>query len=208
MTTWNTPLTIARMPIPDAGQLVRRHLGLWHPIERWASPLYDCIPRATGHVTDDDLLATAALGIRLTASTLQAFADERSALEARLAELPHDVGLADAEDDLLHEVASALTLTRLEPTTVSKLLHRARPRLVPPYDRAVTDWYVRGFGVRRAGQLPDLLTNMRADLRNPANSESLRQMQQMIATTRDGGLVPPRLRLLDIAVWMAANAAH
>ncbi len=202
---WETPLTAAGLSIGDAGELVRRHLGMTSPPERWASPLYDVPARANNAITSDDLLATAALGVRITRATLASFSTAVPHLERALSRLPVELGVADASDDLLAEMHAALTCTELEPTTVAKLLHRARPRLVPPYDRAIADWYARGLGDRDAGRLPLLLHSIRDDLRDASNQASLLELQRLIATANDGALVPSRLRLLDIAVWMAAT---
>ncbi|MDQ3431353.1 MAG: DUF6308 family protein [Actinomycetota bacterium] len=202
---WTAPLVAAGRPVDHAGELVRRHLGLSTPVEHWAAPLYDAPSKAPGVIDHDDLLATAALGVRITRQTLTQFHAALPALNAWLGELPADVSLADADDDLVDRVAAALSSSELEPTTTAKLLHRARPRLVPPYDRAVSDWYARALCDRGAGRPPTLLYRLRSDLANERNHDSLVRLQQLAAAASDGGLVRSRLRLFDIAVWMAAN---
>jgi hypothetical protein len=205
MGNWMVPLVAAGVAIDDAGELVRRHLGLSSPPESWAAPLYDERPSSRTSIEASDLLASAALGVRLTKSSLDAFAVAKPALDAALLRLPPDVGLEEAEDDLLGEIAYALTGASLEPTLAAKLLHRARPRLVPPYDRAISDWYSKALGSRDAGRLPELLSGIRADLREPMNSAGLRKLQELVAVEADGALVPTRLRIFDIAIWMSAN---
>lgn len=203
---WETPLTAAGRAITNAGDLVQRHLGMSDPQEHWAAPLYDNPARSSNELRDEDLLATAALGVRVTKSSLAGFARARPQLERALAQLPPGLSLAAADDVVIERIHTALTATELEPTTVAKLLHRARPRLVPPYDRATSDWYARGLSDRDAGRLPRLLHHIRDDLRQPSNAASLHTLQQLIATENDGALVPSRLRLFDVAVWMAATA--
>jgi len=72
----------------------------------------------------------------------------------------------------------------------------------------MSDWYAHALGERGAGRPPELLHRLRADLRDPANHAGLTQVQHLIAVTGDGALVPSRLRLFDIAVWMAARTAQ
>jgi hypothetical protein len=207
MRDWSVPLVAGGMRIEDAGELVRRHLGLSSPPETWAAPLFDERPPTNRmSVETTDLLAAAALGVRITKSSLEGFAAAKPTLDAVVRRLPTDVGLDQADDALLAEVSEALTGTALEPTLTAKLLHRVRPRLVPPYDRAIADCYARAAGDRDAGRPPGLLARMRADLREPLNAVGLQTLQELIAVEGDGGLVPTRLRLFDIAIWMSANA--
>lgn len=204
---WDLRLTAGGRVMPHAGLLVRRHLGLGPAPERWAASLYDRAPTLDATLTPQDLLAAGALGVRLTRDLLAAFDVARPALERSLADLPTDVSLAQADDLTLDRLSTALLAGPLEPTVAAKLLHRARPRLVPPYDRATSDWYAQALGDRDAGRLPQLLRHLRADLRDETNRVSLTQLQELLATTGDGGLVPSRLRLLDIAIWMTSHHA-
>lgn len=205
MSDWGVPLVAAGTRIEDAGGLVRRHLGLSSPAESWAAPLYDERPSSRSSVETSDLLAAAALGVRITKDSLAAFSLAKPRLDRALLRLPEDVGLDQADDALLVAVSDALTGSSLEPTLAAKLLHRVRPRLIPPYDRAISDWYARALGSRDAGRLPALLAHLRDDLRNPINTTGLRRLQALIAVEADGALVPTRLRLFDIAIWMSAN---
>ncbi|TAK71129.1 MAG: hypothetical protein EPO13_01145 [Actinomycetota bacterium] len=201
---WDAGLSAANTGLPDAGQLVRRYLGLTEPRETWAFRTYDASRRRSdGRVDDDDLLAASSLGARLTRRDLEHFDRCRDLVEARLAAIPTSTSLRDASNKQLTDVSDLLLGTDLEPTLLAKIVHRARPRLIPPYDRATSDLYAGATGRRAAGRLPDLLFAMRADLQIPANVRALTGFQQQIIAETDGGFVPSQLRIFDIAVWMS-----
>lgn len=200
---WHAPLTAAGVAIPDAGTLIRRHLGLTYPPEAWAAPLFNTAPSTTTEISDADLLACTALGVRVNKSLLDTWVRARPILSLVLHELPPGTSLEDADDKTLSRICSAITLSGLEVSVAAKLLHRARPRLVPPIDRTVVDWYGLGLKDRSAGRLPALLGHLRTDLRRPENRASLTHLQRTIVAEHDGALAPTRLRLFDIALWMA-----
>lgn len=200
---WHAPLTAAGVAVPDAGTLIRRHLGLTSPPEAWAAPLFDSAPSMTTEISDADLLACTALGVRVNKALLDQWAKARQALSAFLYELPPSTSLEDADDKTLSRICTAVTMSGLEVSVAAKLLHRARPRLVPPIDRTIIDWYGLGLKDRSAGRLPALLGHLRTDLRRPENRASLTHLQRTIVAEYDGALAPTRLRLFDIALWMA-----
>jgi hypothetical protein len=205
---WAVSITAAGVAIPDAGELVRRHLGLTEPPEYWSAPLYDRSPDPEARIGNADLLAATALGVRITSAALADFGAARASLNAVLDRLPPALSLEAADDAVLTWLGDALTGTALDANVAAKLLHRVRPRLVPPLDRTIVDWYARGTGNRSAGKLPNLLFAIRADLQAQENQASLMKLQQVIATENDGALVRTRLRLFDIALWMAAHRSR
>jgi hypothetical protein len=203
---WECQVVAAGRRVPDAGLLVKRHLGLTAPAEVWGARYFDVPPSDRSTVTTEDLLAAAALGVRITRESLTAFEDARPVLDEALRRLPIALSLADADDAVIDTISEAVRGSGLEATVAAKLLHRLRPRLVPPFDRATTDWYSTGLGNREDGRPPRLFTHMRDDLARSDNRAALSKLQQTVSTTTDGGLVPSQLRLLDIAIWMAAHS--
>lgn len=201
--SWHAPLVAAGIEIPDAGMLIRRHLGLTLAPESWGAPLFDVAPSARCEITDADLLACGVLGVRINKSLLDAWPMARLALNAIVPELSSATSLEDADDVTLARICTAITASELDVSVAAKLLHRVRPRLVPPIDRTVIDWYGRALNDRAAGRLPAILGHLRSDLLRPDNRSSLIHLQHTIAAQYDGALAPTRLRLFDIALWMA-----
>lgn len=208
-------LVVGGRTVPHAGALVRRYCGLPDSdgrVERWGYAVFDAVPSSASDAVDAiDLGAIAALGVRLSQSMLDAVLGSASALGSAIASIPPDLSLEDAGDADLEAVRRAFAdlshadgpLRDVPIAVTAKLLHRKRPRLVPPYDRSIADWYGDALGDRRSGKWPEILEVLRGDL--TSNRELLATWQTDLAVGLDGAVVPSRLRLLDIAVWMAAH---
>lgn len=211
-------LVSAGTPIPQAFSLIRRYCGLpdeGGKREVWGYEYFDARPsQAENEVTPEDVAATAALNVRFGRETLEGFLAARDVIRDALRGLPCDQSLEGASaghveliDDLLRglcegEGAFAYKIPGAARAQVSKVLHRKRPKLVPLYDRVVSERYAFGFGDKRFGRGKDLINAIRDDLRDESNSRVLRRIQAELAVEMDGRIVPSRLRMFDIAIWM------
>ncbi len=208
-------LVVGGWPVPRAAELVRVYCGLPDAhgrVQRWGYTVFDAVPSADGDTIDArDLGAVAALGVRLSQPVLDVVLGSAPAVAASIARIPRDLsleGASDTELELVGTTISSLTaddgpLPTVPITTVAKLVHRKRPRLVPPYDRSIGDWYGSALGDNRRGRWPDVVRLLRDDL--DRNRSVLSTWQAELALELDGAVVPSRLRLLDIAVWMTAR---
>ncbi|MGP4004181.1 DUF6308 family protein [Streptomyces sp. 8N706] len=98
------------------------------------------------HFTADDVVAVAALGVSIPApAALRLLEPDRpDHFSGLLAQLPVDVDLADADDDLIGEKGWGWRLWELlrglngiGPVSAGKLLARKRPHLFPVYDSVI-----------------------------------------------------------------------
>lgn len=206
-------LMVGGKPVARAAEFVRRHCGLPDSrgrVEHWGYAVFDAVPSTDGDtITAGDLGAVAALGVRLSQATLDTVLRSAPEVAAMIARLPRDLSLehaSDADLRLVDTTVSSLTaddgpLQGVPITTVAKLVHRKRPRLVPPYDRSIGDWYGSALGDSRRGKWPGVMELLRDDLN--LGRAVLSTWQTDLALEMDGAVVPSRLRLLDIAVWMA-----
>jgi hypothetical protein len=204
-------LRFGSVDLPDALDDVRRFCGLsWSggDPEVFAYSYFDALEerREDNVIRPVDVLAAGSLHPRLRKQDLAYFIEQRQELEMLLADLPSDVDLADASAaliDLLSNIES-----RLQPTCglslSSKVLHAKRPRLVPMLDRALTDCYRQETGLRGEAAWSSVVPLLAADLARTGNRMDIRQIIAELAT---GGLskLPSQLRVVDIAIWMAAT---
>jgi hypothetical protein len=182
----------------------------------WAYPSYDGYEadRATGPLTDADLLAPVLLNVNhLKIETYEALQAVRPTLDDVLARIPPDLDLADATEvqlPLLGELFSVLDgagIPGARGTVLSKVLHRKRPRFIPLYDEQVRAIYQDGnaapvpphqgrtwsaFVVQFAAAVQD-------DLRREA------PFWAQIAALAPGPPITP-LRALDIVAWSAGRS--
>ncbi len=212
-------LVIGGREISDPLESIRRYCGLPFGAgesEVWGYEYYDAQPSdSNGEVTAEDLMATAALNMRFTRGCLEGFIRARPIVGEGLAQLSPELALEDALDDQLQIIEDlhqglaqgtgpfAWKIDGADRALISKVLHRKRPRLIPLYDRATSERYAAGLGDKKFGKGIDLLKAMRTDMADPKNNEALRAIQAHLAIELDGKRVPSRLRLLDIAIWMA-----
>lgn len=181
----------------------------------YAWPFYDGLDAHStpDELSDGDLLAPVLLNVNVGIhgfATLQAL---RGDLVERLAHVPRDVDLADASDGQIRTVVHVFAVldgTRtlgVGGTTLSKVLHRKRPRLIPLHDRHVRAAYVPGrvTSARHhswAEYLSLLMKEMRDDL---AASESISMSLEAIPAESD--VVLTRLRALDVLAWHRGKSA-
>lgn len=202
-------LVCAGRPIPDFEDRVLRYCGLeWSggPPETWAFPYYDAVQSRRDDVIEPtDVLASAALHPGLLHSDLAFFAEQASVLESWLESLPRDVDLAEAKDRTVAHVASLSELTNeVGLSLLSKVAHRKRPRLVPLFDRAISDWYRPLTGIRGVAGWPSLVGALRQDLSQMTNRRALTHLSEKLNAEILTVPVPTALRLADIAIWMAS----
>ena len=177
----------------------------------WAYPAYDgyMIENATGPLTDADLLAPLLLNVsHLSVATFYRLQDEAPRLQHLLDQLSPDLSLVDATAaDLalvgaLFQGIDAGRLSGARATTLSKILHRKRPALIPLQDAQVRNCYQRGPGA----PLPivpgrswevftiELTSHIKDDL--TSQYDAFRQL----ADLAQGVPVTP-LRAFDIIAW-------
>ena len=118
-----------------------------------AYPAYDRYASGSGpdELTDSDFLAPLLLNARPTIGTFYSLQAARPALEAALSATPRDLTLTDAVREGSHrELLGGLVAVldrpehaaTLQLTTLTKVLHRKRPHLVPLFDSNIRRCYL------------------------------------------------------------------
>ena len=187
---------------------VRRYCGLaWSGggVEIWAYHYYDAVETEPNRLDPVDVLTAASLHPGLSHRDLAYFAENVALIEGWLADVPMDVDLADAGDDLVDLLAVPLgwpgapTLTLL-----SKVLHRKRPQLIPLVDRHVLDWYRPVTGERTAvAAWRPLVEALRDDVGGD-NAAVLSALERDLRSELVA--LPSPLRLVDISLWMVGRS--
>lgn len=203
----NDDLRLAGRLLTGVRDKVRRYCGLsWTGggNETWAYRYYDAVRTDPNRLDTVDVLTAASLHPGLSQSDLAYFAEKVPLIEGWLSDVPMDVDLADAGDDLVDLLAVPLgwpgapTLTLL-----SKVLHRKRPQLIPLVDRHVLDWFRPVTGERTAvAAWRPLLEALRDDVggENAVVLSALeRDLQPELVS------MPSPLRLVDISLWMVGR---
>lgn len=185
------------------------------PPGAYAYPSYDTYQTDSGPATlaDGDLLAPVLLNAAPTIEAYESLRTHRQILERALAALPGR-DLADATDgDLtlisdLYRPLNPPGLAGVQGTTLSKVLHRKQPRLIPLYDRHIL-WCYRDapdapIKTDRHRHWPEfmglLAAEIRDDLRRPGARELL---DEIVALATRGSLT--RLRAWDLIAWEAGR---
>jgi len=196
--------------VQQAEATVRRYVNHEDGVYSW--PSYDRLDTGNqpDRLSDGDLLAPVLLNVKPSIRAYQGLVAKRQAIEERLRLLPHDLDLADATDDQVRDVASLYEvldtskIPGVQGTTLSKVLHRKRPRLVPLHDAKIRAVYVGPdapvpFAEDRpwTEYMAVLARAMRDDLRGGTDAWS------RMAGLADG-LTP--LRALDIMAWSISDA--
>ena len=201
-------LPIGGRELPDALDDVRRYCGLpWSGGQGEVSAFlyYDALSerREDDVVRPVDVLSTAALHPGLRWRDLQYFSREAPRLQAWLETIPGGVDLADADEDLVEEVAHLPERFDAHPglSILSKVLHAKRPRLVPILDRTLTDWYRPISSRRGESAWQDCVRLLHDDLAVQSNRTVLRAIRSEIRVEL-GAVAPSELRIADIAIWM------
>ncbi|NMM17236.1 MAG: hypothetical protein HHJ14_08915 [Cellulomonas sp.] len=156
-------------------------------------------PEVACEFTAEDLVAVTMLSVKVPAeAALRILGPDRSRLSELLREIRSDRNLVDVDASeiaagwvpwLLHDALS--DLTGLGRTTVSKLIARKRPRLIPIYDREVN----KVLALNKGPLWRQLAVSLQAD------GQALHQ--HLLALRDESGIgddISP-LRVLDVIVW-------
>lgn len=212
----NTSLSVGshEVAVARARELVGHYLN--GDFGGYAYPSYDGYRTNDNpdELCDGDFLAPVLLNVNVKIRTFAYLRACSDTLTAQLQDVPKDVDLATAEETEIRAMARLFSILDSEArplgtrgTTLSKVLHRKRPLIVPLYDRNVRQVYQKGkngtaapieFARKRSWEdfVYQLARAMRDDL------ERAPEMWDELA-----GLTPPdapqisRLRALDILAW-------
>ncbi|MGK5441427.1 DUF6308 family protein [Micromonospora sp. URMC 105] len=214
-------LTAARDAALDAlkdTELAGRRLGRYYdPTGNFAGATYRTVlPNDPGQITAADLFAVTLLSVRLRPAAARRLLDDerhRDAVQRRLAAVPEDADLAEADaatlvdasalyEDVKRALASPRTAKSDPWVTASKLCARKRPSLLPVRDRKVREL----LGIPpRSDHRHDWLIH-RGLMRDSMTLGLLRDAKTN-ATTQDGiraDVRDPSLRVLDVVLWTHA----
>ncbi len=203
-------LTAGGRAIGDPETQIRRYCGLeWdgHPPETWAFQFFDRLQPSgrPDEVDHQDVLAAGVLHHGLSRDELAFFVERATELDGWVRSLPDDVSLDEADDTLIAHLAAISRIEHAPLSLLTKVLHRKRPALVPLLDRPLIDRYRMVTGERAATKAwGPLLVAMRDDLRNVANARTLSSCARLVEV--EVGVRLSRLRLMDIAIWMAGRS--
>lgn len=189
---------------------LRRTISPW-AARRGAYPAYDgyMIEAAAGPLTDADLLAPLLLNVsHLSVATFYRLQEETPRLQNLLDQLSPDLSLVNATAaDLaligaLFEGIDAGRLAGAKATTLSKILHRKRPALIPLQDARVRSCYQRDDDPRLP-IVPDRTWEaFTAELAREIQTDLASQHDEFaqLANLARGVAVSP-LRAFDIIAW-------
>lgn len=213
-----------RISMAIAEEWVRAYTAAGHsagpaPYAYPAYDLYDCEHNDPCRLSDADLLAPALLNVRPTVRGFYVLQRMRGQLEAALhnEDLRHPLSEVD-DHDRIAAMVKPLYAALDDPdqdhfgvsgTTLSKVLHRKRPKSIVLHDRWVRSCYVHADGpvrtVRRrlwADYMTELTAAVGADLRN--QSEEFTRLGR--ASSANPALTP--VRLLEIVAWRSRRKSH
>lgn len=171
-------------------------------------------PNDPQDVTAADLFATRLLSVDIGADAARRFllpGAHRDAVVSALGNVPGDVDLSDADDDLLAAMESLYTAVKralMDPraarsnpwVTSSKLCARKRPTLFPVRDRSVCGY----LGILHLDDFRldwQVFRSLVRDREIRAAIDTLPDAVREVADGRDLILDEGRLRLLDAALW-------
>jgi hypothetical protein len=201
----------------DLLAFTRGYLG---PAGRWSYPAYDGYQPASaaGPLIDADLLAPMLLNVNhMKLKAYYLLLEELPYLQTVLTRLdqagPGDLASASAEQltiigELFEGVNHPPRLKGASATTLSKVLHRKRPGLIPLQDAQVRRCFQQGPGAplpRKPGRTwvqftTELASVIQADLREQAG------VWQAVADLATDPVITP-LRAYDIAAWWLGGMA-
>jgi len=207
------------LSMDDAAEIITQYTGNVELRRKrrdfYAWPYYDQMDTgsAASELNDGDLLAPVLLNVNPGIHGLASLQECRPALVTLLHEVPENLSLddVDATEDVIDQVAKLFSVLDTHDafgiggTTLSKVLHRKRPALIPLHDTFVRQAYVperiepaRSRSWERYVRL--LVSEMKADLcASPACWKTL------AAIPARGGLTA--LRALDIVAWHQGKAS-
>ncbi|MDM8084883.1 DUF6308 family protein [Cellulomonas cellasea] len=161
-------------------------------------------PAVAHEFTPEDLVAVTLLSVEVPGrAALEILERRRSRLLELLRQIPTDLDLVDVEPDALRPEwapwrleTELRSITGLGPTTVSKLLARKRPRLIPVYDSVVQE-LVKPVG----GFWASMNAALRAD--GCALQKHLIDLREELGIGED---ISP-LRIFDVVAWRTGKDA-
>jgi hypothetical protein len=199
-----------RVAVDDARAWVSEYLtsepGLW------AYPSYDgyATNGDPDRLCDGDLLAPVLLNVQMSIRAFAGLRACRRELEQVLADVPTNFDIIDADDDAIARVGALYAVLDSDSrpwgiggTTLAKILHRKKPRIIPVFDENVSTVYQQPGGPLAPDPnrswvefMTELAKRMRDDL-----NRSLAAWDDL--TTLAPADRPPvsRLRALDIVAW-------
>lgn len=141
----------------------------------------------------DDLLALTLLDVSVSPLGLRrVLGADAAALAAALAEIPTDVALWEADDDLLDQAARLFSdlqnIPSMGPVVAGKMLARKRPRLIPVIDK----WVIAALQAPSGAYW--------RSIRDALQDEQLRLRVEACRATAPASV--STLRLLDVIIWM------
>jgi len=193
-----------------AAEMVRMYFeGQCEGVPRYTGSLFNELagggdrPDVANRFTSDDIVAVSLLSVNVSArAAIQILGRGADLLASLLAEIPTDVDLADADEQLIGDRSPATHLwNELRgvagngPVITSKLLARKRPKLIPIRDKAV----LQELGHPGVGYWRDL----RAALR-----ENDGELAGRLAEIRDHAALGQEvsvIRIFDVLVWMTGK---
>jgi len=192
----------------------------------FAYPAYDRYRVTDNHpavLDDGDLLAPVLLNVKVSVRSFYALQRHRHELQQRLAAEELEKSLAELDDAEIathigglfaildgDDTAGTPTDTAVHGvrgTTLSKILHRKRPRSVPLHDAWVWTCYV-GKGGHPVQDAPTRTWRTYMTLIASAMAQDLREQPTQFAQLQDASSAEPGLsdlRLLDILAWNAGQ---
>lgn len=181
-----------------AGELVNAYFDRAGP---FAADTFETLgANPSTEISADDLLALTLLDVQLKPPALRRLLGEGSEeAHRRLLEMPSDVDLWDASDEILRSAAEfwdfLCTLPGVDWVTAGKLGARKRPRLIPVLDSVTLPMLGAPAG--------DLWTALREALTGPNRRER-------IDALRPTGVSPnvSVIRLLDVTLWMRGSESR
>lgn len=191
-----------------AVRLLRRYFGLDHSTAFTGSRFEQLggggdAPANADRITAEDIVSLSMLSIRLPGLAAQRLLEDQVFIEVTrqyLTQLPTDLDLVDADPDPLAAAGLADQLwghlsqfRGVGPTTVSKLMARKRPRLIPVWDSVIK----RAFWLRNTGAQWRIWREIFA-------ADDMRLHRDMLVLREQAGLTEDisALRVLDVVVWM------
>lgn len=162
--------------------------GLWSATDRYA-------------ITPADIVAVSTLSVDVPAgASIRLLGDDSATVTALLREIPTDLDLVHAADEVIGPGSAASRLWELlraypgmGQTKTSKLMARKRPGLIPIYDSVV----------KRVLEVPDSSGHW-AGLRAELQADGRALHERALRLRKDAGLGDhvTALRVIDVVLWM------
>lgn len=203
--------------VDDARKLVRGYLN--GEFGSYAYPSYDGFRTNDNpdELCDGDLLAPVLLNVKVKIRTFAYMRACSGKLDTELQAVPKDLELSRAEEADLRAVGRLFSILDSDArpkgtrgTTLSKILHRKRPLIVPLYDRNVRGIYMDGtdapIGVDRRRSWEEFIYQLARAIRDDLNRAPHIWDELARLTPSDGPRISP-LRALDILAWRLGTRA-